>query len=469
MLFTVPAIKDDNGSWEIKGHPLRVIHVDTSTLRIMHQIRGAQEAERAVPCLVSVHSRGILSAMAALCGNLKADFQTTKLNYFEGLDEATCLMQGHLEKLTAFPNRNDMVILSGPHFHIANPNYQSPKAVYDNHRSYSSLDLSVIPVDYSPRTNFKETETTESHLRDKLGNQYETVSNAYRLCASRSIDPVGERTLQSCIIPPKVFHIDSCVSLTFANDEELILTAAAWASILYDFFVKVIGKSDFRQDIISALPALKIQHRAELLARYLALNSITDSYTHLWQNNWHDGYQKCEWSKKDHRLPNSHWQNLSCSWDRGFSLRTPFSRRQAMLEIDVLIAMELGVTLEVLKEVWRIQFPVSTQYEKDTWYDQVGNIAFTTSRGLPGVGLKRRRWEEVSRMTGGTVEHTVTDDIQPGGPHERTIVYHAPFDRCDREKDYEIAWAEFERRFGKSGASAQPDADATPALAGAGE
>jgi hypothetical protein len=61
------------------------------------------------------------------------------------------------------------------------------------------------------------------------------------------------------------------------------------------------------------------------------------------------------------------------------------------------------------------------------------------------------------------------DDTMPGGPIKRTIVYQGPFDRCDREKDYEIAWAEFERRFGKSGASAQPDADATPALAGAGE
>ena len=35
----------------------------------------------------------------------------------------------------------------------------------------------------------------------------------------------------------------------------------------------------------------------------------------------------------------------------------------------------------------------------------------------------------------------------PGGPIERTITYLAPFDRCDREKDYETVWAEFERRF----------------------
>jgi hypothetical protein len=49
-------------------------------------------------------------------------------------------------------------------------------------------------------------------------------------------------------------------------------------------------------------------------------------------------------------------------------------------------------------------------------------------------------------MTSGTVERTVEDDTQPGGPVERTIVYEAPFDKCDREEDYERAWAAFEGR-----------------------
>ena len=34
----------------------------------------------------------------------------------------------------------------------------------------------------------------------------------------------------------------------------------------------------------------------------------------------------------------------------------------------------------------------------------------------------------------------------PTGPVERTITYHAPFDRCDREQDYATVWAEFTRR-----------------------
>ena len=47
--------------------------------------------------------------------------------------------------------------------------------------------------------------------------------------------------------------------------------------------------------------------------------------------------------------------------------------------------------------------------------------------------------------TGWVFSRTITDDTQPGGPTERTIEYHNPLDRCDREQDYETAW-EFSAR-----------------------
>ena len=46
---------------------------------------------------------------------------------------------------------------------------------------------------------------------------------------------------------------------------------------------------------------------------------------------------------------------------------------------------------------------------------------------------------------GSIVEREIDDDTLPDGPH-RTIRYLAPFDRCDRETDYRIAWAAFARR-----------------------
>ena len=50
-------------------------------------------------------------------------------------------------------------------------------------------------------------------------------------------------------------------------------------------------------------------------------------------------------------------------------------------------------------------------------------------------------------MKTGNISKVYIDDTMPGGPVERTIVYEAPFDRCDREKDYEEVWKNFEERF----------------------
>ena len=129
-------------------------------------------------------------------------------------------------------------------------------------------------------------------------------------------------------------------------------------------------------------------------------------------------------------------------------LQFDYERRQALVEIDVLSAMALDLTLDELKTIFRIQFPVMRQYEQDTYYDAKGRIVWTNSKGLAGVGLTdRRKWDVVKDMESGTIDKTILDDTMPGGSVERTIVYHAPFDRCDREKDYEVAWKEFERRF----------------------
>jgi len=119
------------------------------------------------------------------------------------------------------------------------------------------------------------------------------------------------------------------------------------------------------------------------------------------------------------------------------------------------------------------------QYEAETFYDQTGRIIFTPSKGLSSVGLPRKAraadlkngirysvdsdnrteanialgWEEVRHFQSGTVTKTFMDDTLPGGPHERTIEYIAPFFRPDREEDYRVAWAFFESRLSRDGES----------------
>ena len=114
------------------------------------------------------------------------------------------------------------------------------------------------------------------------------------------------------------------------------------------------------------------------------------------------------------------------------------------------MSMGLGINLNQLKTICRVQFPVLQSYESDTWYDCNGRIVFTNNRSLTNVGFSRKEWEEIRDAKSGTFSQIITDDTMPGGPTERTIEYVAPFDRCDREKDYEVVWANFEERFKNS-------------------
>ncbi len=160
---------------------------------------------------------------------------------------------------------------------------------------------------------------------------------------------------------------------------------------------------------------------------------------------------------------------LRQEWCRHHGLRSDYSRRQALVEIDVLVSMSLGLILSDLLTLYRVQFPVMREYEADTWYDQTGRIVFTPSKGLSGVGLPRNKvkgatdcgivtperplggisvgWEDVKDLKHGTVTKEVLDDTMPGGPRKRTISYVAPFTRCDREEDYRQAWDVFSQRF----------------------
>ncbi len=69
---------------------------------------------------------------------------------------------------------------------------------------------------------------------------------------------------------------------------------------------------------------------------------------------------------------------------------------------------------------------------------------------MGGVGFDRKEWENGIKDAPGGKKflRTITDDTMPGGPIERVIEYVAPFDRCDREKDYETAWKYFDEKYG---------------------
>ena len=58
------------------------------------------------------------------------------------------------EEAIRFVDRLADWVLSGPHFFVATPLYKTPKAVCDHNKAYNVLDLTELPDDYLPRTNY---------------------------------------------------------------------------------------------------------------------------------------------------------------------------------------------------------------------------------------------------------------------------------------------------------------------------
>jgi len=232
------------------------------------------------------------------------------------------------------------------------------------------------------------------------------------------------------------------------NSVDMACLAGCEASIPYDFFVRCIGKGHINYNTNMMLPLLDSEKNLRIVARALIMNCLTKEYTSLWKECWHDAFAIDDWSKPDLRLRSTRFTTLTPTWTWDTPLRTDYERRQALVEIDVLTAMALGMTLDQLKTIYRIQFLVLQQYEADTWYDANGRIVFTNNRGLTGVGFDRKEWESNIKGAppGKKFYRTIMDDTQPGGPMQRRIEYVAPFDRCDREKDYETAWAYFSKQ-----------------------
>jgi hypothetical protein len=282
------------------------------------------------------------------------------------------------------------------------------------------------------------------------------VSDFLRIAVTNMIGPTSERTLQPAIVPRGVGHINTVNSYSFEASGDLVATAGTWTSLPADFLLKATGNDKLQPNMARRLPVAD-RHLPELALRTLLLNCLTVHYADLWRDAFDPAFREDRWAKEDPRL-SRRFADLGPAWTWETPLRSDYARRQALVEIDVLVARALGLTLEQLQMIYRVQFFVLRHYERDTWYDRSGRIVFTNSKGLPGVGLPRTKtkkdpgpcWNDVKDRTSGTVERRILDDTLPGGPRERTIVYEAPWDRCDRVADYAAAWSHFEERFGGS-------------------
>jgi len=111
-------------------------------------------------------------------------------------------------------------------------------------------------------------------------------------------------------------------------------------------------------------------------------------------------------------------------------LRVALQRRQAMLEIDSLVAVMLGLEIDALVTVYRTQFSVLSGYDRSVYiYDANGRL-------VPNAVLAEWR-RKGDRLT--AAQRTSTN--QAGNSY----TYELPFATFNREADLRQAYVHFEQ------------------------
>lgn len=464
--------KEKSGRWNISGHKKRIVTFTDKELKVMSEaFEEGCDWESAK--LVSIHVGEILDVIKRF-----SDFKKHVIDYntiiTEGLNETISVDKKQIIRNTKWAETKNMeMIFSGPHVFVANPYYKTPREQCILNSDYDIVDLSTLSDFYSARTNYIPN-IPISDFRNLFVGFYKGQGtdgiisddwfSFYKAAFRRQIGADSERSLSGAIIPPNSAHIGGVVSVTFDNYDDLVEFSGCCSSTIWDFYVKILKISDVRINRINSFPlGIADKYKPALFVRTLLLNCLTTAYADLWQEMWDAAYKQDTWSLDDNRLKPFDQLHEDWAWD--IPLRNYFERRQALVEIDVIAAMALGLTLEDLEMIYTIQFPVLQQNEADTWYDQKGNIVFTCSKGLTGVGLDRKRntktgmlgWEDIrgeqideNTYAGTSPTHTHTIDPAKselyGG---QQVTYYAPYTKCNRIEDYRRAWAHFEEMFNK--------------------
>ena len=446
--IVLAGIKGDDGNWNTKGHPARIIHVGKNELKTFARVFSDNDIweEAQLPNLYISEFSKVLNTFSSNVNSVEATglfFGTTMWPETGAQDDNI------IERNVHFPEIAFESILSGPHIGVANPLYQTSQRVCETHRAFDLVDLNAVNSTYLQRCNYMPLMDYSSYClkapRTTWGTSY---VGEYKILSRRRLNKIGERTLVSALYPAGTGHVHTVIGVSGKNAYSLAVLAGEMASLIFDAYVKILGKDDIYYDTIRKFPMVDAKFAVEIAARSLLLNCVSMHYSTFWEKASNEEMPQCQWAKQDNRLPQNYFANLAFEWKAESVLRNDYVRRQAMIELDVLTAMALGFDLELLKTLYKILFPVLQQYENNTWYDANGRIVFS-AKSMGELTYKRNDWERNIKTlpTGKKCTRMITDDTVPNGPVERPIEYVAPFDCCDREKDYETAWKFFEEKY----------------------
>jgi hypothetical protein len=433
---SLPGIKH-LGSWDLRPHHDRIVTLNERLLESWQSVSGHTGAIDETPLLYPVQKaeQGAVEALGSFTPRLSSFAPRISSGYHEATSKKDGLIQWGNQPVQTLSD----VIIQGPHFGVATPFNKQPNIPCLNKNDWEPWDATQIPSEVVPVSNY---------VRATDSNRYESAQDVwngrryieyFRLAWRRMIPLANERSLFAALIPPGPAHIDAVHSLALSDNHLTALTAGFWASLPLDYLLRITGRSDLRIAEANKMPAPTPDHplASPLLLRTLRLNSLTTAYAPIWaelfQATW-PGYE--DWA-------NPSWQHLKPlaahlkpTWKHDTPLRTEYERRAALVEIDALVSVWLGITAEQLVAIYRSRYPVLSDYESQTYFDAQGR-KIAANHNAYGHGQSKQDYLDL-------LAHLENPQSSPP-----PAGYTAPFYKADREAEMRAAHAHFQARLDK--------------------
>lgn len=429
----VPSIRY-NGSWDVRPHQERVLHVNTTLLANWQMLTGSTGPETQTPLLYPV-LRGEQQAIDALASynQVVADYNPMITS---GYHEAGAKKAGLIRWSSQATTELSEVILQGPHLGVAHPFLKEPRIPCRSHRDWEWLPPTNLAEACTPVTNYVRASSESDYLAAQDSWHGKPFTSHFRLAWRKMIPFNTERSLFAALIPPGPAHIDSVYSMALRDNRATALTAGLWAGLPIDYFLRITGKANLHSTEAVTMPTADPKHplAPALLLRILRLSVLTAHYSRFWTDlfdpRW-AGYE--DWANPDWPGLKPLAAGLKPTWEYGTPLRTEHERRAALVELDALVSVWLGITADQLAAIFKSRYPQLYDYESATWFDANGR-KIAADFNTHGHGQTKQDYLDL-------MAHLEDPERTP--PPEG---YQAPFYKADREAEMRAAHAHFQAR-----------------------
>jgi hypothetical protein len=433
---SMPGVKY-KGDWDARPHPARVVWVDREILATWQRVSGGENQPIGHTKLLNPVTAHEQDAVIAL-GDVRLRLGELGPRISPGFHESVDLKKGFIRWEYASPIKWSEVILRGPQFGVATPFFKQPPETGTKGRPQNLTTLSdnAVPCsDYVRATDiYTYRDEQEKWIDHSVPNMpHRPYTDFYRLVWRRMIPDDTDRSLFACIVPPGPAHVSGVSSMAMESNRETSLVSGFWAALPLDYLLRITGKTNLHPSDARMMPAPDADHplAASLLLRTLRLNCLTTAYADLWSELYEDAWRDESWVVN---LPNiASLGNIAPTWVRSTPLRTEYERRAALVEIDALVAVWLGITEEQLEAIYPARYPVLGDYEDVTWFDATGR-KLAGNWNTFGTGQTKEHWQQFQAYQ---------EDKEKNPPPDG---YTLPFYKADRIGEYRQAHAAFTER-----------------------